>query len=88
METLHKSMLEYQSQLKKGVIQQAYRGLMEFMGVLRARFASAYPDYFVSSSLYFGYMDITFFSVKSTALKAHNLKVAVVFLHEGCRFEV
>jgi hypothetical protein len=87
MGTLHQSMLEYKSQLEKGIIQQAYRGLMELMGAFRARFSSAYPDYFVSGGLYFGYMDMTYFSVISPALKAHGLKVAVVFLHEDFRFE-
>ncbi len=87
MASLQESVQEYKKQLRKGVIQQAYRGLMEFMGSLRARFAKKYPDYSVSGSLYFGYMDMTYFSVISPALKERGLKIAVVFLHGECRFE-
>ena len=87
MASLQESVQEYKKQLKKGVIQQAYRGLMDFMGSLRARFAKKFPDYSVSGSLYFGYMDMTYFSVISPALKEHGLKIAVVFLHGECRFE-
>ena len=87
MASLQDSVQEYTNQLRKGVIQQAYRGLMEFMGSLRARLAKTYPHYSVSGSLYFGYMDMTYFSVISPALKEGGLKIAVVFLHEECRFE-
>jgi len=87
MASIQESVQEYKNQLRKGVIQQAYRGLMDFMGSLRARLAKAYPHYSVSGGLYFGYMDMTYFSVISPALKVRGLKVAVVFLHTECRFE-
>jgi hypothetical protein len=81
-------MLEYRSQLEKGSIQRAYRGLMDFMMGLRTHFQKTYPQYSVPGSLYAGYMDMTYFSIVPEIPKEHGLKIAVVFLHEAFRFEV
>jgi hypothetical protein len=88
MRTFPESMDEYREQLQKGAIQQAYRGLMEYMLSLRAYFQKQYPEYDVPGSLYFGYMDMTYFAIIPPELKQRKLKVAVVFLHEAFRFEV
>ena len=56
MASFHQSMSEYKKQLGKGVIQEAYKGLMEYMMGLRTHFAKKYPDHFVSGSIYYGYM--------------------------------
>lgn len=87
MESFQESIAEYRSQLKKGVVQKAYRGLMEYIMGLRTHFTKAYPDYAVPGNLYFGYMDMTYFSVIPKLLKEHKLKIAIVFLHEEFRFE-
>ena len=87
METFSSTMLEYRDQLKKGIIQKAYKGLMDYMMDLRAYFNNKYPDHFVPGNIYFGYMDMTYFSFTSKALKERNLKVAIVFVHEAFRFE-
>ena len=87
METLQEYITEYQTQLKKGSIQKAYKGLMEYMLGLRTHFHNQYPDHFVSGSLYYGYMDMTYFSFFPGSLKDRGLKVAIVFLHEAFRFE-
>lgn len=88
MEAFNEAMKEYKHQLEKGAIQTAYRGLMEYMGSLRVYFKTRYPDYSVPGSIYYGYMDMTYFSLVPESLKARGLKIAVVFLHEACRFEV
>lgn len=88
MVSFHESMLEYKSQLQKGIIQKAYRGLMEYIGSLRSHFKSKFPDYAISGNIYFGYMDITYFALNPPLLKARKLRVALVFLHEEFRFEV
>ena len=49
MESFHKSMYEYKEQLKKGSIQNAYRGLMEYIMNLRTYFKNKYPEYRVVS---------------------------------------
>ena len=88
MESFHESMLEYRKQLEKGVIQEAYRGLMEYLHALRVYFKKKYPDYIVSGGVYFGYMDMTYFSFTPESFKRRKLKTAIVFLHETFRFEV
>ena len=85
---LQSEMQEYHEQLKKGAVQRAYRGLMDFMLALRSSFEKKFPRYFVPGSLYTGYMDMTYFSIVPETLKQHGLKIAVVFLHEDFRFEV
>ena len=87
MGSFHESMDEYRRQLEKGAIQEAYKGLMEYMMGLRTHFESRYPDYFVSGSIYYGYMDMTYFSFFPGSLKDRKLKVAIVFVHEAFRFE-
>lgn len=81
-------MQEYHRQLEKGVIQQAYRGLMQYMLELRSHFEKKFPAYEVPGNLYSGYMDMTYFAVIPGFLKDRKLKTAVVFLHGAFRFEV
>jgi len=88
MAPLREYVREYQKQLGKGVIQQAYRGLMDYMMALRTHLKNKYPDYFVSGSIYYGFMDMTYFSFIPASLQKRRLRIAVVFLHETCRFEV
>jgi len=88
MVSFHDSMIEYRNQLQKGIIRKAYRGLMEYFGSLRSYFKKKYPDYAVSGSIYFGYMDMTYFAVNPPLLKDRKLKIAIVFLHEEFKFEV
>ena len=88
MESFHEHMTEYKKQLRKGAIQEAYRGLMDYIKDLRLHFKSKYPDYIVSGSIYYGYMDMTYFSFFPKSLKRRKLKIAIVFLHEAFRFEV
>ena len=80
-------MNEYKKQLQKGVIQKAYRGLMEYIMDLRMNLQHKYPDHFVSS-MYSGYMDMTYFSFTSRTLQERKLKAAIVFIHDAFRFEV
>jgi hypothetical protein len=87
MESLHEDMNEYRKQLEKGTIQKAYKGLMEYVLGLRTHFTNKYPDYVVSGSLYYGYMDMTYFSCFPKSLKDRGLKIAIVFLHQPFRFE-
>jgi hypothetical protein len=88
MESFQEYMREYKKQIKQGAIQQAYKGLMGYIMELKTYFKNKYPDYYVSGSLYFGYMDMTYFSFSPESLKQRNLKIAIVFIHEKFRFEV
>ena len=87
MAFFHEYMNEYKKQLQKGVIQKAYKGLMEYIMDLRTHLQHKYPEYFVSA-IYYGYMDMTYFSFTSRTLKERKLKAAIVFIHDAFRFEV
>ena len=87
MESINECIKEYATQLRKGQIQKAYKGIMTFMSELRAYLESGYPDY-TAGSLYFGYMDMTYFAFTPPDLKNKKLKIAVVYLHEKGVFEV
>ena len=86
-EAFNQYMNEYRKQLEKGAIKAAYRGLMDYMNGLRGHFKNKYPDSFVSG-LYFGYMDMTYFSFTPKSLKRQKLRIAILFNHEAFRFEV
>ena len=88
MESLSEYINEYRKQLEKGVIQKAYKGLMEYIMDLRTHFKNKYPDYIVSGSIYYGYMDMTYFSFFPESFKQRNLKAAIVFNYDQFRFEV
>jgi hypothetical protein len=88
MESFHEYMDEYKKQLKKGAIKKAYKGLLEYIMDLRTYFNKRYPGYFVSGSVYYGYMDMTYFSFFPESFKHRKLKVAIVFIHDTFRFEV
>jgi len=88
MRTFHENMNEYKKQIQKGAIVEAYRGLMEFIMSLRTYFNNNYPDYTVPSNIYFGYMDMTYFSVIPKSFKDKKLKIAIVFNYEKFDFEV
>jgi hypothetical protein len=87
MASFHEYMNEYRKQLEKGAIQKAYKGLMEYIMDLRTHLQNKYPDYFVSGSIYYGYMDMTYFSFFPETFKDRRLKIAIVFVHATCRFE-
>ena len=88
MGLFHESMNEYKRQLEKGAIQEAYRGLMDYFNALRVYFEKKYPDHSVSGSVYYGYVDMTYFAIFPKSFKRRKLKVGIVFLHEAFRFEV
>jgi hypothetical protein len=88
MGSFTKSMNEYKKQLRMGYIQEAYQGLMGFFRDLRSHFKNSYPDYSVSGSIYYGYMDMTYFSLFPESFKHRKLKIAIVFVHDTFRFEV
>jgi len=87
MKSLNEYINEYKKQLNKGDIQKAYRGLMDYIMALRTHLKNKYPDYIVTS-IYQGYMDMTYFSFFPKSLKRRKLKVGIVFVHDTFRFEV
>ena len=82
--TFQEYMSEYKKQLQKGLIQKAYGGLMDYVMILRTHLQHKYPDYFVSA-IYYGYMDMTYFSFTSRMLQEMKLKILelMVTKHEA-----
>lgn len=88
MKSLHENMIEFRKQLEKGEIQKAYQGLIQYMISLKNHFRNNFPDFSVPGSIYYGYMDMTYFSVIPGSLKDRELKIAIVFVYDTFRFEV
>jgi hypothetical protein len=61
---------------------------MGYIMELRVFLKNKYPEYFVSGNMYPGYLDMPYFSFFPKSFKQRKLKVAIVFLHDTCRFEV
>lgn len=87
MKTLNELISDYTYHLQQGEIQLAYKGILESIGKLRADFIKKYPHY-DTSSIYQGYMDMSYFSLTTKPLKDMGLKIAIVYLHEKGHFEV
>jgi len=87
MESLREHMHEYRKMLEKGHVQEAYMGLMDYIGDLRTYLKNKYPEYSLSG-IYQGYMDMTYFSFTPDSLKSLKLKIAVVFIYDTFKFEV
>ncbi len=86
MKGLNDLVVGYTRHLQEGEIQAAYRGILEFIGKLRADFVKR--SRYDTGNIYQGYMDMTYFSLTTKALKDNGLKLAVVYLHEKGAFEV
>jgi len=87
MESLQEYIEEYRKQMENGTIQQAYKGLMEYIMDLRMHFSKKYPD-FAPGNIYQGYMDMTYFPIFPRELTTRKLKIAIVLIHETIRFEI
>ncbi|MFA7664346.1 MAG: hypothetical protein WCY33_06095 [Clostridia bacterium] len=81
------AMEEYKNLLLKGDIQFAYRGIISFFSRLRIYLKKKYPTNIVSS-VYPGYMDMTYFAFTPIEIHNKNMKIAIVFLHEKNIFEL
>ena len=88
MEPFHQYLPQYREQLQKGAIKEAYKGLMQYLDNLRLHLEKTYPDYFVSGSVNHGLMDYSYFYFFPKSIKQRKLKVVLLFVHDGFRFEV
>jgi len=88
VETLNKYIGEYRKQVEKGDIVKAYRGLMSYILDLRSYLSNKYPDFAVSGSVYYGYMDMSYFSFTPAFLQDRKLKIALVFIHDKVSWEI
>ncbi len=87
-ETLNDYIKEYQKQLSKGDIVMAYRGLMNYMHILRNYLKKEYPDYNISGHINYGQMDMTYFTFTPDSLSSKKLKIVLAYNHIENRFEI
>ena len=87
MKSLNDCINVYRAEMQKGDIPRAYRGIIDFMLMLRTHFRNNYPELSVSGNIYQGYMDITFLTLFPISFEAQKLKIALVFNHERINFE-
>lgn len=87
MKSLNQMIKEYTDCLHQNEIQVAYRAILEFIGALRVDMIKRYPDYRISN-IYQGYMDMSYFSVRTNLFEDKGLKIAIVYLHGKGAFEV
>ncbi|MGE4455032.1 MAG: class I SAM-dependent methyltransferase [Sphaerochaeta sp.] len=65
-------------------IDEAYRMILTFLHSLQQRLATKYPEGKVST-IYQGYLAMSYVAVITPQLQAHNLKLALVYIHaKGC----
>jgi hypothetical protein len=86
MDSIHKDLQKFRKNLEEGSIQRAYGALLSYMMGLRTYFVKKFGRPTVSS-LYQGYMDMTYFALYPPALKDRGLKVAIVFNYDAFQFE-
>ncbi len=72
MKILNTLIKEYTRSVQQGEIQIAYKAILDFISKLRVEFIRRYPNYDVSS-IYQGYMDMSYFSLNSQPLKDKGL---------------
>ena len=88
MKSFQEYMIKYKHEMEKGDIREAYKRLMQYLLELKSHLKNKYPTYFVFGGLYYGYLDMTYFSFTPPFLKKRKLKIAIVFVHETCSFEI
>ncbi len=87
-ESFMQAMEAFKAQLEEGSLIEAYQGLMDYIRDLRSHFENSFPEYGLPGNIYYGYLDMTYFSILTPSLKSRQLKVAVVFVYRPFRFEV
>jgi len=87
MKPLNECIAVYRAEMQKGELPRAYRGIIDYMLMLRSHLRKKYPGLSVSGNFYQGYMDMTFFSMVPVTFEGHKLKIALVFNHERMAFE-
>lgn len=86
MYTPNEQVNKYHQLINDENLEQAYRIIMTTMSQLKVAWDTRYPG-MPSGSLYQGFMDMTFISVKPERLSELDLKVSIVYLHQSNTFE-
>jgi len=88
MENYNELMNELKDQLSKGRIQKAYRYIFDIFSDLGNEIKNTQNKMISSTSLYHGYLDMTYLPVTTETLKSNGLKIAIVFNYTVFQFEI
>ncbi len=86
MYTPNQQVKKYHQLINDENLEQAYCIIMSTMSQLKVTWDTRYPE-MPSGSLYQGFLDMTFISVKPAGLSDLDLKVSIVYLHQRNSFE-
>jgi len=87
MNNLQDDMHVLRKQLADGHVQRAYEGLLRYFNQLKRYFHNNHPEINTPGSVYYGYMDMTYFGLSNDFLKNRKLKIGIVFSYETFSFE-
>lgn len=87
-ESLSEHIPAYIELLASDKASKGYKALMNYLMMLRQHFVKHHSDEMSVGSFYQGYMDMSYFALTHTTLKAKKLKVGLVFNHEQVQFEL
>jgi len=88
MENYNELMNDLKDQLSKGKIQKAYKYIFDTFSDIVNEIKN-YPNKVISTtSLYHGYLDMTYLPVTTEMLKSNGLKIAIVFNYSLFQFEL
>jgi hypothetical protein len=88
MENYNELMNNFKDQLSKGRIQKAYRYIFDIFSELGNEIKNSQNKVISTTSLYHGYLDMTYLPVTTETLKRNGLKIAIVFNYSLFQFEI
>ncbi len=88
MENYNELMNDLKEQLGKGRIQKAYRHIFDIFSDLGNEIKKSQNKVISTTSLYHGYLDMTYLPVTTETLKSNRLKIAIVFNYSLFQFEL
>ena len=88
MENYNEFMNDLKDQLSKGRIQKAYRYIFDIFTELGNEIRNNQNKVMSTTSLYHGYLDMTYLPVTTDILKSNGLKIAIVFNYSLFQFEI
>lgn len=88
MENYNELMNNLKDQLSKGKIQKAYRYIFDIFSDLGNEIKNSQNKVISITSLYHGYLDMTYLPVTTETLKKNGLKIAIVFNYSLFQFEI
>ena len=88
MENYNEFMNDLKDKLSKGRIQKAYRYIFDIFTELGNDIKKNQNKAMSTTSLYHGYLDMTYLPVTTEILKCNGLKIAIVFNYSMFQFEI